>query len=538
MWLRNLVFVAICLAAVAGASNALLSSPEPIEPTHFRPGQFQSSEFRDVVQAVNREFQQDWLETDLSPTDKAPALIVCRRLSLALTGTVPSLEEIRAIELQSDDNQIQWWLSRLFEDRRSSDYLAERLARALVGTEVGPFLVYRRRRFVSWLADQLQENVPYDQLVRALIADTGLWTDSPAVNFVTVTLDQNGDEQPDEIRLARRVSRAFLGVRLDCVQCHDDQLNGQWLQADFHQLAAFFSEARQSLTGIHDRPRDYEYKYLDAEAAELVPCKVPFESKLLPPNGSRRQRLGGWVTHRDNRAFSRATVNRIWALMFGVPLVEPIDHIPLEGPYPAGLETLGVEFVRSNYDLRRLIRVIAATDVFQQDSRAEHELTSVHEAHWATFPVTRLRPEQIAGGLLQAASLHTIDARSHILVRLARGLREDEFVQRYGDTGEDEFASHGGTIPQRLLMMNGQLVQEKTKDNLIGNASTRIAVLAPDDATAVETAYLATLSRRPTPDEMKHFKERLAETADERRKQTMEDFYWSLLNSAEFSWNH
>ncbi|HUS40958.1 MAG TPA: DUF1549 domain-containing protein, partial [Pirellulales bacterium] len=155
---------------------------------------------------MNREFQQDWLETDLSPTDKAPALIVCRRLSLALTGTVPSLEEIRAIELQSDDNQIQWWLSRLFEDRRSSDYLAERLARALVGTEVGPFLVYRRRRFVSWLADQLQENVPYDQLVRALIADTGLWTDSPAVNFVTVTLDQNGDEQPDEIRLARRVS--------------------------------------------------------------------------------------------------------------------------------------------------------------------------------------------------------------------------------------------------------------------------------------------------------------------------------------------
>ncbi|MDH3718690.1 MAG: DUF1549 and DUF1553 domain-containing protein, partial [Planctomycetota bacterium] len=476
MWLRNFVFVSICLAAVAAASRSLLSSPEPIGPQAFRPRQFQTAEFLDVVHAVNRQFQNEWQQADIQPAAQAPPLIICRRLSLALTGTVPSLEEIRAIEQRPDDQQIPWWLSRLLEDRRSSDYLAERLARTYVGTELGPFLVYRRRRFVSWLAGQLQENVPYDKIVRGLIADTGLWTDSPAVNFLTVTLEQNGDKQPDEIRLASRVSRAFLGVRLDCVQCHDDQLNDQWLQTDFHQLAAFFSEARQSLTGIHDQPRDYEYQYLDAETADVVPCRVPFEAELLPPHGPRRQRLARWVTHPDNRAFSRVTVNRVWALMFGVPLVEPIDDIPLEGPYPAGLETLSAEFVRSNYDLRHLICVIATTEVFQQDSRAQHELNPLHEAHWAAYPVTRLRPEQIAGGLLQAAALHTINARSHILVRLARGLREDEFVKRYGDTGEDEFAGHGGTIPQRLLMMNGQLVKEKTKENLIGNASTRIAV--------------------------------------------------------------
>ena len=81
-----------------------------------------------------------------------------------------------------------------------------------------------------------------------------------------------------------------------------------------------------------------------------------------------------------------------------------------------------------------------------------------------TYPVTRLRPEQIAGGLLQAAVLHTIDAQSHILVRIARGNQENEFVQRYGDTGEDEFAAHGGTIPQRLLMMNGKVVHEEAVD--------------------------------------------------------------------------
>ena len=111
----------------------------------------------------------------------------------------------------------------------------------------------------------------------------------------------------------------------------------------------------------------------------------------------------------------------------------------------------------------------------------------------------------MAGSVLQAASVTANDAESHILFRLARYGQQNEFVTRYGDSGEDEFDGRTGTIPQRLLMMNGVLVHEKIKESPF-NASTRIAWMAPDDPHAVETAYLAVLTRRPTPAEERAFR--------------------------------
>ncbi len=539
MWARNLLFAACCFAGFAALAGGILQGERTIEPDSFRPGVYQREDFRSVIETVNTEFQTDWQDAGLQAAGRADDLTICRRISLALTGTIPSLEEIRAIEAQPAEYRIQWWLSHLLEDRRYADYVGERFARVYVGTDNGPFLVFRRGRFVTWLADQLEANVAYDQIVRQLIADTGLWTDSPAVNFVTATLDQNNDSQPDIMRLTRRVSRAFLGVRLDCVQCHDDHMGSDWLQSDFHELGAFFSEARMSPVGIRDSKKEYEFQYLYEDTPETIPPTVPFYEELLPESGPRRERLARWVTHPDNAAFARTAVHRVWALMFGSPMFEAVDNIPLEGPFPPGLETLAADFVEHDYDLKRLIRLIAATDAFQRDSRADIEVTPLHEARWAAFPLTRLRPEQVAGSLLQASSLTTIDAESHILLRIGRYFQQNEFVKRYGDTGEDEFGAHGGTIPQRLLMMNGNLVKEKTRDNLIGNASTRIAVLAPDDEKAVETAYLTILTRRPSEVELDHFTQtRLKGTRNKARIRALEDMYWTLLNSTEFSWNH
>ena len=125
--------------------------------------------------------------------------------------------------------------------------------------------------------------------------------------------------------------------------------------------------------------------------------------------------------------------------------------------------------------------------------------------------MTRLRPEQVAGAVFQAASLTTLGPQSHWFVRLVSYTGRNDFVRRYGDTGEDEFDARGGTIPQRLLLMNGEIVREKIKDDFF-TAATRIAELAPDDRKAVETAYLAVLTRRPTPEESAHFVGRLAGT--------------------------
>jgi hypothetical protein len=151
--------------------------------------------------------------------------------------------------------------------------------------------------------------------------------------------------------------------------------------------------------------------------------------------------------------------------------------------------------------------------------------------------MTRLRPEQVVGGVLQAASLETIDRDSHIFVRLGYFFGQQGFVQRYGDTGEDDFSDACGTIPQRLLLLNGDLVKGKTKDDLF-NASSRIALLAPNDRAAVEIAYLAVLTRRPTAEESAYFTPRLDGAKGKKRQELLSDLVWTLVNATEFSWSH
>ena len=546
LWQRNLLFAVVCLAGAGAVVSNLLQSDAMTPPTGHRASHYNQAGFRTIVDLVDEEFAEEWKKKGVEPVPLADDLILIRRLSLGLTGTIPSLQEIRALETQPSEERIQWWLSYLFEDRRMSDYLAERFARAYVGVENGPFIIYRRRRFVSWLADEFQANRPYDQIVRSLITAEGLWTNNPEVNFVTVTVDQNEEENdPDEMKLAARVTRAFLGVRIDCVQCHDDYLGDDWLQKDFHQLASFFAGADLAISGVRETDKPYEFKYRRQSDPVKVPAIVPFQYELLPEDGRPRDRLAQWITHSENRAFARATVNRVWALMFGRPLVEPIDEIPLqdsiENPYPPGLETLADDLIIHKFDLRRLIRVIAATRVFSLDSKmpaARSVPTLEQEKYWAAFALSRLRPEQVAGSILQAASLKAIDTDSHIIFRLSRAFQQGDFIKRYGDIGEDEFYIQGGTIPQRLLMMNGELVHERIKDNLVANAATRILATAPNDAKVVEATYLAVLSRRPTPEEATYFVQTLSQKGFLSRKAKQEDLYWALINSTEFSWNH
>ena len=541
--MKNLLFIGFCLTAVTGVS-LFVAPHEPVANLENSNSEaFRSRDFRDVLHRVNSEFSADWRRRGLQPTPRADDLTLARRIALAMVGSVPSLEELRVFRSLAESDRIPLFAENLLQDRRHSDYLAERLARTYVGVDQGPFLVFRRRRFVTWLSDQLNANTPYDELVRRLITADGLWTDSPEVNFITVTLDNDETGRPDPVRLAGRTTRAFLGVRLDCMQCHDDNLDGHWLQSDFHELAAFYATAVPSLVGIRDDEEEYVYQYLhESSPAEITPS-VPDLGKgtdAIPLLGmTKREKLANWVTNVENRSFSRAMVNRVWALAFGRPLVEPIDDIPLEGPFPPGFETLANDFSQHGYDLRRLWRIIVSTDAFQRDSRAEFDITTEHEDAWAAFPVTRLRPEQVAGAIMQAGRLSTIDANSHILVRLALSDGINKFVDRYGDMGQDEFDQSGGTIPQRLIMLNGKLLKESTRSDANGvtNSTARIAAQSRTDEAAIEAAYLAVLTRVPTDFELAHFQGKLQEDKIS-RAMFFEDLFWTLFNTTEFSWNH
>ena len=545
MWRRDLAFACVCLTAIALVVQ-YVSPRRKFDQDHSLVVLDNSSagtvanledDISAIVERLDDAFQSDWEAAGLKPAATIDRLTMTRRISLGLTGTIPSLEEIRQIEKMAPTTVGQHWLSYLFTDRRFGDHVAERFARALVGVEEGPFLIFRRRRFVSWFSDQLMENRGFDELASEIVTSSGLWTDSPGVNFLTVTTNPELEDRPDPVRLAGRTTRAFLGVRLDCMQCHDDNLEGEWLQSNFHELAAFYNQSTTTLVGLLDKDRKYKFQYLDEPESVTVDPQVPFHQELLPSEGPLRERLAAWMTDPENRPFARTTVNRVWAVLFGKPLVEPIDSIPLDGPFPPGLELLVDDLIEHDFDLQRLMRIIVASRPFRLDSAADHEMTTEHEQHWASFPMTRLRPEQIAGALLQSARLNTVDGGSHVLLRLARYGETNDFIRDYGDVGEDEFTAAAGTIPQRLVMMNGQLVKERTKRELLYNAATRIARLAPSNVDAIESAYLAVLTRRPTDEEAAYFQHRFDERTLDSPEQ-VGDLCWTLINSNEFGWNH
>lgn len=543
------VVVLVVLAVVSTTLNSrpMIEKREVAELAALRS----APDFQQTLATVNQQLAEMAATAGVETAERAGNLTIARRLSLALVGNGMSLEELRAFESKSTQEQLTWWTDYLLTDRRWADNFAERFSRALVGTDNGPFVLFRRRKLNAWLSEQLSSGVGYDKIVREMLSAEGLWTDTPPVNFVTATMDEANEGRGDPIRLAGRTSRALLAQRIDCVQCHDDFIGSlnfgssahpvAGTQEHFHCLAAFYAGtalADPVFSGITDDGQPYRVKYLgDTEESEVKPA-VPFSPELLPTEGKPRVRLAAWVTDPDNRAFGRATVNRVWGLMFSRPLVDPVDSIPLDMPVPKVLDTLADDWSKHGFQIARLVRMIADCDAFQRDSRTDFEVTEQHEQAWSVFPLTQLRPDQVVGNLLQASKLSAMDSSSSVFRRLEAYGSKQNFLQLFGDRGEDEFESEAVTIAQRLIMMNGELAANRTGVDLINNAVTRIATLVADDQRAIELIFLATFNRPPSASETAAFGKELSDKSGDERKRALSDIAWAMVNSTEFSWNH
>ncbi len=580
-----------------GMSEAHRETASQVTPTLTRqaePAAAATEIANPYSETIREQWQLQIKNAGLTAAPPADWLTVCRRLSLAMVGSGLSLEEIRSLESLPENQRVARHRDALLNDPRFHDYWAERFTRFYVGADDGPFLVYRRRRFRTWLSDEFAANTRYDALVRKLITAKGVWTDRPEVNFYTVTFD-SGDGQPDPIRMAARTCRAFLGIRIDCLQCHNDFLGNVsmgdplWMdgtgefregtQQDFHALAAFFTAVdSEGLQGLQNRNADYQYQYLNADSEQPVAPEVPFRRDLLTPRAepaavtltsietpaidsetpstdseplkeqatavpfvNERQRLADWITHPENVQFARATVTRVWALLVGTPPADAVDDLPLDSEPSPLMMTLSRAFIESGFDLRYLIRLITDSPAFQVDSRSpsgdeSFEITVRHERAMAAFPVVRLRAEQVAGAAIQAGRVKTLDRETSLLLQLQQFGDRNDFLRRYGDLGEDEFENETITITQRLTMLNGKLTSEVANWNPVLNTSAHVGMFAENDEGVVEALYLANLNRYPTDAEREHFTRRLAEA--DSRQNAIVDIVWVLLNSSEFAWNH
>jgi len=559
----SVAFLVIKVVQVAGRIDRPAAPPAAVAP---------DQQLDSAVASLNAEFRRQWQSSGVKIAERADDLAILRRLSLSLFGTVPSLEDIRRFEADHQPGRIDRWLTGMLQDSRYSDYFAERLARSLVGVEGGPFIIFRRDRLTSWLAEQLLKDASWSEMTKQLIAAEGLWTDSPSANFITVA--RQDDETINVNKLAGRSVRTFLGQRIDCAQCHDHPFDPQWKQHHFEGLAAFFCQTSVTVGGVTDvrtgeDDRAVVYKVVDPGAEEadarVIPEAVPFNPEWLSADGGLRHRLANWITHQDNRRFERAIANRVWGYMFGKPLHDPVDDLPHPSDEQQdALDLLGQEFRKRGDRLSVLIRMIALSEAFQltSESDASQEAEYLAEVDaWSVFPLVRLRPEQIIGSLFQAGHVRTIDQNSNLIARVQKFGNVNDFMNEYGDMGDDELLQQVGTIPQALLRMNGRFSSELSKAEFL-TAAGQIIAFSPNDEAIVENSYLACLARRPSEEERTCFLDLLrpvaeanAATEESRtdmntdsaaaaippkrtREEIVQDLFWILFNSPEFSWNH
>jgi len=460
-----------------------------------------------------------------------------RRASLDLAGVIPTVAEVRAFAADTNPDKRARLVDRLLASHLHAEHLATTSRNMMVprGATVDGF--DGQAGLQSWLRSQFLKNQRYDQMVADLLVATGVSREGPGLFYTAFDL------KPEE--LAANTARVFLGIQIECAQCHDHPFD-RWTQQDFWGYAAFF--ARLGRQG-ENRPGQQNMRLVDKSDGEvMLPGTQNIVLPLYPRGehanaddvGSRRMQLGIWMVSRDNPFLARAAVNRAWAFMFGRGLVEPVDDIGEHNraSQPQLFDELAAYFVDSGFDLRNLLRVLASTRAYQLSSRIAGEDTPRPE-FFARMPVKALTAEQFYDSLMRS-SLAGASTGAADDPRQASGLdaRRQAFVAKMQAQRASRLEYDAG-VAQVLLLLNGDEVVAATGEATSG-LLTALAAPVFSDRERIEILFLATVSRPPDEHELSLSLKHLADgqSGDDVANQALGDILWALVNSAEFALNH
>jgi len=534
----------------------VLFSISPMLP----PQRAQGGEVTAVAAAIDRAVDKRLAEARIPASPQADAAEFLRRVSLDIIGRIPTLERAVAF-LESKDPDKR---SRLIDDLLASREYAQHFATLWRNRIAPPNPVNPAKgkggtdRFGPWLAEQFQRNRGWDQIVTDLVTAEGDIQKVPQTSFLMAN-SENFRPQPNMVAAA--TTRLFLGVRLSCAECHDHPF-ASWRQADFWGTAAFFSRLRNSsrkgppfiLTEQTDPnpmpPAQGEPARIQQapggaivipevagkSAGKVVKARFLGGKEFELAEGPMRPTFAAWLTSAENPFFAPAYVNRLWGQLLGRGFVNPVDDFRDDTPpsHPDLLKLLAGEFRASGYDCQHLIRCICNSKTYQRTSRPLPGNESDREL-FSRMAVKTLSPEAFCDSLaaLQAVnksgvpvgkpnagkeSIPTLEGREELVA----------FFRSQGETTDEAGVNLG--IPQFLRRLNGEAFNRGTPliDRLVRTGAS------PQQA--IESLYLAVLTRRPTAEEAALMSAYLS-----RRPSPAEGYsgvLWILLNSGEFVLNH
>lgn len=494
----------------------------------------------EVVRQIDELLSDLWAKNDVAPTMPAESSELLRRVYLDLAGRTPSVSEVRAFENDESTNRFENLVDRLLKSPDHASHLATVWRRFLIPEGVDLTAFGGVEAFDQWLAERFSSDDSYDEVVRnLLLAEGRLVRSGPLLFYSAAKLD------PDQ--LASRTVRVFLGMRLECAQCHDHPFE-PWAQDEFWGFAAFFariSRPKGTLENVSTvmRVSDVDRgEVMLPETEQVIAPKFLDGSKVLEGDGApaRRQQLADWLTAARNPYFARATANRVWGQLFGKGIVEPIDNFGIEHQpaSPELLDLLAGHFVGTDFSLRELFRSVVLSKAYRLSSGA----TSVDDngpALFAQMNIKTLTAEQVYDCISVAALLDsgpTGDAMAVNVARIGNSSRA-AFVQQFG-TPVGRNTEYQGGIPQALTLMNGGLISGATG---LSSSGLLKSLEAPffTNKERIEVLYLATLSRKPRSTEWELLNGYISDDAKGNELQEgLADILWALLNSAEFTLNH
>lgn len=528
-----------------------------VSPAEARP----TSE---VIAYIDSQIRAAWTDAGIKPSPRATDSEWCRRVYLDLVGRIPSVEELATyLADKSSDRE-----ARLVERLINSDEYAEDFAshwttiwtNLLIGRSGGTDRrdLTDREGLKQYLRRSFYTNKPYDRLVYELVTADGVNKPGEenyngAVNYLVDKLDDNG------VQATAHSARLFLGVQVQCTQCHNHPFNS-WKQDQFWGLNAFFRQTRplrtfegrdvvsvwltdEDFPGENRDPEDAVtfYENRDGTAAAVRPVFLDgteVSSVGFVDETNRRRELAELMMRSPE--MPAALVNRMWAHFFGYGFTKPVDDMGPHNPpsHPELLDELATQVVAHGYDLRALLTWIVLSESYALSSRlgdgnAEDDPTIGNTPLFSRFYLRQMTAEQLYESLLVATQADRTDYRER--ERLRQQWLE-QFTVAFGTDEGDETTTFNGTIPQALMMMNGELVGRATQCQP-GSFLHDVATSSENEGGKIARLYQAALARQPSKAELNAA--RAIYTARGGNTAAMlQDVWWAILNSNEFILNH
>lgn len=539
---------------LAAVDHKALTKPAPISPEVIPviektleddPSEWPAVKPVDVsggeaVQQINELMDRLWAENGIVPAAPADNEELLRRVYLDLAGRTPSVSEVRAYLSDQAADRYEKLVDRLLNSPDHASHLATVYRTFLLPEGVDLTNFGGVEEFDRWLANRFASNDSYDEVVRSLLLAEGrLSRSGPLLFYSAAKLDAD--------QLASRTARVFLGMRLECAQCHDHPFE-PWTQDDFWGFAAFFARISRPRGTLENVSTVMQVRDVDRGEVMMPDTEVAVAPKFL--NGAelpadsketdRRKNLADWLTDSSNPYFARAAVNRVWGQLFGKGVVEPIDDFGIGQPprSPELLDLLAGHFIGNDFSLREMFRAVALSNPYRLSSGAD-ELSEDRVDWFAQMNVKMLTAEQVYDCIAVATLLDTPQQATPMAFNVSRigNTSRDAFIQEF-KTPAGRNTEYLGGIPQALTLMNGAVIDGATSLSTGGLLKSLEAPFFTNEQ-RVEVLYLATLSRKPRNSEWALLRQYISEDArGQELTEALADILWALLNSAEFTMNH